>query len=92
MSNSLDPDQARRIESSGLIWVQTVCQGYQQTTLVDKELMQYELVIYLSFIFMWFMNQEQIKYLRTNGPVNAHLTKPGERNDFDLQYSLTFIY
>ena len=24
--------------SSGLIWVQTVCQGYQQTTLVDKEL------------------------------------------------------
>ena len=25
--------------SSGLIWVQTVCQGYQQTTLVDKELM-----------------------------------------------------
>ena len=21
----------------GLIWVQTVCQGYQQTTLVDKE-------------------------------------------------------
>ena len=23
--------------SSGLIWVQTVCQGYQQTTLVDKE-------------------------------------------------------
>ena len=36
MSNSLDPDQARRIVS-GLIWVQTVCQGYQQTTLVDKE-------------------------------------------------------
>ena len=32
MSNSLDPIQARRI------WVQTVCQGYQQTTLVDKEL------------------------------------------------------
>ena len=29
MSNSLDPD------SSGLIWAQTVCQGYQQTTLVD---------------------------------------------------------
>ena len=25
-------------DSSGLIWVQTVCQGYQQTTLVDKEL------------------------------------------------------
>ena len=23
-------------ESSGLIWVQTVCQGYQQTTLVDR--------------------------------------------------------
>ena len=26
-------------ESSGLIWDQTVCQGYQQTTLVDKALM-----------------------------------------------------
>ena len=23
---------------SGLIWVQTVCKGYQQTTLVSKEL------------------------------------------------------
>ena len=28
-------------DSSGLIWVQTVCQGYQQTTLVDKELKDY---------------------------------------------------
>ena len=25
-------------DSSGLIWVQTVCQDYQQTSLVDKEL------------------------------------------------------
>ena len=25
-------------DSSGLIWVQTVCQNYQQTSLVDKEL------------------------------------------------------
>ena len=24
-------------DSLGLIWVQTVCQGYQQMTLVDKE-------------------------------------------------------
>ena len=34
MSNSLDHDQARHL--SGLIWVQTVCKGYQQTTLVGK--------------------------------------------------------
>ena len=34
MSNNLDPDQA------WLIWVQTVCQGYQHTTLVDKELIK----------------------------------------------------
>ena len=27
-------------DSLGLIWVQTVCQGYQQMTLVDKELME----------------------------------------------------
>ena len=31
VSKSLDPDQARRL--SGLIWVQTVCKGYQQTML-----------------------------------------------------------
>ena len=36
MSNSLDPDQARHFV--GLIWGQTVCKGYQQTTLVGKEL------------------------------------------------------
>ena len=35
--NSLDPDQARLL--LGLIWVQTVCNGYQQTTLAGKELM-----------------------------------------------------
>ena len=23
---------------SGLIWIQTVCKGYQQTTLIDKKL------------------------------------------------------
>ena len=32
----IDPDQARRL--SGLIWVQTVCKGHQQTTLGGKEL------------------------------------------------------
>ena len=31
VSNSLDPDQAW----SGLIWVQTVCKGYQQTTKIS---------------------------------------------------------
>ena len=42
VSNSLDPDQARRPNclqrTSGLIWMQTVCKRYQQTTLGDKEL------------------------------------------------------
>ena len=33
MSNSLDPDQGRH-------FVQTVCKGYQQTTLVGKELIR----------------------------------------------------
>ena len=38
VSNSLNPDQARLL--SGLILVQTVCKGYQQTTksIVSKEL------------------------------------------------------
>ena len=34
-SNSLDPDQADIL--SGLILVQTVCKGYQQTTLVGSQ-------------------------------------------------------
>ena len=39
VSNSLDPDQARHL--SGLIWVQTVCKGYQRTTLAGKELIKF---------------------------------------------------
>ena len=31
VSNSLDPDQAKTL---GLIWVQTICNGYQQKTKV----------------------------------------------------------
>ena len=45
VSNSLDPDQARLF--LGLIWVQTVCKGYQQTTelsLVGKKLNTKQLV------------------------------------------------
>ena len=40
MSNSLEPDQGLSWPDilSGLIWVQTVCKGYQQMTLEDKEL------------------------------------------------------
>ena len=38
MSNSLDPEQADVL--LGLIWVQTVCKGYQQMLLVGKELGQ----------------------------------------------------
>ena len=38
--NSLVPEQARHFvrpdKMSGLIWVQTICKGYQQTTLVGK--------------------------------------------------------
>ena len=37
--NSLDPDEADVL--SGLIWVQTVCKSYQQTTKVEKELLGY---------------------------------------------------
>ena len=36
VSQRLDPDQARQM--LGMIWVQTVCKGYQQTALVGKEL------------------------------------------------------
>ena len=37
VSNSLDPDQARQ-KMLGLIWVQTVSKGHQETTLAGKEL------------------------------------------------------
>ena len=40
LSNRLNPDQARRL--SGLIWVQSVCRGCQQTTLVGNELIPSE--------------------------------------------------
>ena len=36
VSNSLDPEQAQQM--SGLVWVQTVCKGYQQKTLEGKKL------------------------------------------------------
>ena len=42
--NSLDPDQDRQFSLSVLIWVQTVCKGYQQTTKVaasNKESVKY---------------------------------------------------
>ena len=35
VSSSLDPDLSDVL--LGLIWVQIVCKGYQQTTLVSKE-------------------------------------------------------
>ena len=35
MSNCLDPNVL-----SGLIWIQTACKGYQQMTLVGKELIR----------------------------------------------------
>ena len=53
VSNSLDPDQARYFVGpdilSGLIWVQTVCKGNQQSILeklplADKELNSKQLV------------------------------------------------
>ena len=47
VANSLDPDQARQyvgpdldpncLQNVGLIWIQTVCQSYQQTALVGKD-------------------------------------------------------
>ena len=35
-SNSMDPDQDPCFDGLGLIWVQSVCKGYQQMTLVGK--------------------------------------------------------
>ena len=48
--NSSDPDQAQHF-LSGLIWVQTVCKGYQQMTIEGKELRIQACV--LSTIISW---------------------------------------
>ena len=37
--------QIRPDESSGLIWVWTVCKGYQQTALAGKELQDFEQIV-----------------------------------------------
>ena len=50
MSNSLDADQVDDL--SGLIWVQTVCQDYQQTTLVDKGLTVHNVLANVLFVSM----------------------------------------
>ena len=48
VSNSLDQDQAQFF--AGLIWVQTVCKGYQQAILVGKEfIISKTLTVYQTF-------------------------------------------
>ena len=49
VSNSLDPDQARR----NLIWVQTVCRSYQQTTLEGKKGKKYMHMYGPSILFLY---------------------------------------
>ena len=41
VSNGLNPDQAQQL--SGLIWAQTICKGYQQSTLEKSPLVDNEL-------------------------------------------------
>ena len=52
VSNSLDPDQAERFVGpdilSGLIWVQTVCKDYQQTSKVETS--RERVNLYLSLV------------------------------------------
>ena len=50
VSNSLDPDQAPIL--SGLTWVQTVNKGYQQATLVGKELKLKNMKVCLRGLFI----------------------------------------
>ena len=45
--------QIRPDDSSGLIWVQTVCQDYQQTTLVDKDLSVLQVIALSSVTIKW---------------------------------------
>ena len=58
MQSSLDPDHVDVL--SGLIWVQIVCKGNQQTTLVSKEFMTTIQVPSLGYT----LNLKSIKHLR----------------------------
>ena len=51
VSNSLNSDQARHL--LGLILVQTVCKGYQQTTKVGKEQNAKKLVVTTVWLKPW---------------------------------------
>ena len=78
MSNRLDPDQADVL--SGLIRVQNVCKGYQQTTLGGKELTLD--LIGLVFFFLeisclierlflvWFFTSQSTAIVISRRPVN----------------------
>ena len=84
VSNRLDPDQ--------LIWVQTVCKSYQQTTLGDNELMFMNpgykgTTLYFTQILIWASRQENL----SSGVCEQHRRKPActsVQSDQRLCYSL----
>ena len=77
-------------DSSGLIWVQTVCQGYQQPTLVDKELM---LSIAKPKVFN--TSRETLLMLMNDIAIIAKIQQKhckNEENICTLFYNITFSY
>ena len=80
---SLDPDQAHHL--SGLIWVQIVCKGYQQTTLVDPTKRQARswsrlfdtLMVFPIFFFIFFLGgggEPQHNKSSYTKSINNHIT------------------
>ena len=64
MSNSLDPDQARRFK--------TVCQSYQQTSLVDKELI---IIKYATYLQQWALELKHSFINIGQNVINLNLLK-----------------
>ena len=58
---------------SGLIWVQTVCKGYQQTTQVGKELIMWHNLTY--DIVLWAEGFHNSLIPVTSKPLNNNLQK-----------------
>ena len=94
MSNSLDPDQARRLVGPDL--GQNVCKGYQQTTLLVKEL---RLLIYLSkalTFLIYFLYNKKCFFIKGVGWIPLatllyeqfiHLTSQSHINHFMPQHT-----
>ena len=59
---------------SGLIWVQTVCKSYQQTTLGDKESICFNILVLIAHFTIFGMLRVQLLYYERQRDHEHHLS------------------